>query len=136
MLEDYATSGAGDRKDVFFYQADDEHYVPRALLLDLEPRVINTIQVPRLAVTFPTDCSVVRLPLGSSKSSVAELRRFLDPKDEHVVCVFARVSLYQAWFLSLPVEFGVPKSVQPREHLPLESRRGRREQLGERVLAG
>ena len=28
-----------DRKDVFFYQADDNHYVPRALLLDLEPRV-------------------------------------------------------------------------------------------------
>lgn len=33
-----------DRKDVFFYQADDDHYVPRALLLDLEPRVINMIQ--------------------------------------------------------------------------------------------
>merc|ERR1719326_593123 len=33
-----------DRKDVFFYQADDEHYIPRALLIDLEPRVINTIQ--------------------------------------------------------------------------------------------
>jgi len=30
-----------DRKDVFFYQADDEHYVPRALLIDLEPRVIE-----------------------------------------------------------------------------------------------
>ena len=28
----------GDRKDVFFYQADDEHYIPRAVLLDLEPR--------------------------------------------------------------------------------------------------
>lgn len=28
----------GDRKDVFFYQADDEHYIPRSLLLDLEPR--------------------------------------------------------------------------------------------------
>jgi len=28
----------GDRKDVFFYQADDEQYVPRAVLLDLEPR--------------------------------------------------------------------------------------------------
>lgn len=26
------------RKDVFFYQADDEHYIPRALLLDMEPR--------------------------------------------------------------------------------------------------
>lgn len=33
-----------DRKDVFFYQADDDHYIPRALLLDLEPRVINMIQ--------------------------------------------------------------------------------------------
>ena len=29
-----------DRKDVFFYQADDEHYIPRALLIDLEPRVV------------------------------------------------------------------------------------------------
>ena len=28
----------GDRKDVFFYQADDERYTPRALLIDLEPR--------------------------------------------------------------------------------------------------
>ncbi|KAG0475838.1 hypothetical protein HPP92_012679 [Vanilla planifolia] len=34
----------GDRKDVFFYQADDQHYIPRALLMDLEPRVINQIQ--------------------------------------------------------------------------------------------
>eukprot|EP00793_Prasinoderma_coloniale_P005689 PRCOL_00004163-RA len=38
------TVPANDRKDVFFYQADDEHYIPRALLLDLEPRVINSIQ--------------------------------------------------------------------------------------------
>ncbi|XP_059634309.1 tubulin gamma-1 chain-like isoform X3 [Cornus florida] len=43
ILEDFATQG-GDRKDVFFYQADDQHYVPRALLMDLEPRVINGIQ--------------------------------------------------------------------------------------------
>lgn len=31
---------------LYFYrlfQADDEHYIPRAILLDLEPRVINTI---------------------------------------------------------------------------------------------
>ena len=35
---------AEDRKDVFFYQADDDHYIPRALLLDLEPRVIQPIQ--------------------------------------------------------------------------------------------
>jgi tubulin gamma len=42
ILTEQATD-AGDRKDVFFYQADDEHYIPRAILLDLEPRVINTI---------------------------------------------------------------------------------------------
>jgi len=43
ILEDFATDGS-DRKDVFFYQADDEHYIPRALLLDLEPRVITNIR--------------------------------------------------------------------------------------------
>ncbi|PKU80073.1 Tubulin gamma-2 chain [Dendrobium catenatum] len=47
LLEDFATQArfhGGDRKDVFFYQADDQHYIPRALLMDLEPRVINQIQ--------------------------------------------------------------------------------------------
>jgi tubulin gamma len=43
ILESYAETGT-DRKDVFFYQADDEHYIPRALLIDLEPRVIHGIQ--------------------------------------------------------------------------------------------
>lgn len=43
ILEDYARFGE-DRKDVFFYQADDEHYIPRAILVDLEPRVINRIK--------------------------------------------------------------------------------------------
>lgn len=33
-----------DRKDVFFYQADDDHYVPRAILLDMEPGVIQRIR--------------------------------------------------------------------------------------------
>lgn len=42
-LEDYATEG-GDRKDVFFYQSDDTRYIPRAILLDTEPRVIDSIQ--------------------------------------------------------------------------------------------
>jgi len=43
VLEPFASEGVGDRKDVFFYQADDNHYVPRAVLLDLEPRVIHSI---------------------------------------------------------------------------------------------
>lgn len=60
ILEDWATEG-GDRKDVFFYQADDEHYIPRAILVDLEPRVrdlvpgLEPILMPvtsRLSTTF------------------------------------------------------------------------------------
>ena len=43
FVEDFATEGS-DRKDVFFYQADDEQYVPRSILVDLEPRVINQIR--------------------------------------------------------------------------------------------
>ena len=48
LLEEFATDGI-DRKDVFFYQADDNHYIPRAVLLDLEPRVINTIMTSTYA---------------------------------------------------------------------------------------
>ncbi|PPQ74915.1 hypothetical protein CVT25_000079 [Psilocybe cyanescens] len=40
IRESWASDG-GDRKDVFFYQADDEQYVPRSILVDLEPRVWN-----------------------------------------------------------------------------------------------
>lgn len=32
-----------DRKDVFFYPSDDDHYIPRALLIDLEPRVVDRL---------------------------------------------------------------------------------------------
>ena len=54
VLKSFVEGGV-DRKDVFFYQvyfilysligqADDDHYIPRAVLLDLEPKVIETIQ--------------------------------------------------------------------------------------------
>ncbi|EOQ99587.1 hypothetical protein E3P92_00571 [Wallemia ichthyophaga] len=42
-LEDHAQDAGFDRKDVFFYQADDDHYIPRSILVDLEPRVVNNI---------------------------------------------------------------------------------------------
>ena len=42
-LQEFANNG-DDRKDVFFYQADDDHFIPRNLMLDLEPRVIHSIQ--------------------------------------------------------------------------------------------
>jgi len=40
-IQSFAANYDEDRKDVFFYQADDDHFVPRALLMDLEPRVVN-----------------------------------------------------------------------------------------------
>lgn len=51
ILESFAHEGV-DRKDVFFYQADDEHYIPRAVLLDLEPRVIHTIMTSPYAKLY------------------------------------------------------------------------------------
>lgn len=38
-----ATTTVGDRKEVFFYMDDDNHYVPRAVLVDLEPGVVGGI---------------------------------------------------------------------------------------------
>lgn len=54
VLQDFAV-GSKDRKDVFFYQADDEHYVPRALLMDLEPRVIHSIQTSAYKDLYNTE---------------------------------------------------------------------------------
>jgi tubulin gamma len=42
-LEDSSIDGQ-DNKEMFFYQSDDDHYIPRAILLDTEPGVIKQIQ--------------------------------------------------------------------------------------------
>lgn len=49
------TTTVEDRKDVFFYQADDDHYVPRALLMDLEPRVVNSTLASPFGRLFNTE---------------------------------------------------------------------------------
>ena len=54
ILEEWATEG-GDRKDVFFYQADDEHYIPRAILVDLEPRVRSSPRLVRVSSSLTCD---------------------------------------------------------------------------------
>jgi hypothetical protein len=40
----YDATLGGDNKDVFFYESDDAHYVPRAILVDTEPGVLRSIQ--------------------------------------------------------------------------------------------
>ncbi|KAJ5080189.1 tubulin gamma-2 chain [Anaeramoeba ignava] len=67
-LEDFANEG-GDRKDVFFYQADDQHYVPRALLFDLEPRVIQTIQQSPYANLYnPENINIAKSSAGAGNN--------------------------------------------------------------------
>lgn len=51
MVDEKSLTGS-DRKDVFFYQADDGRYIPRAILVDLEPRVINKIQTSSLSKLY------------------------------------------------------------------------------------
>ncbi|GMH55178.1 hypothetical protein TrVE_jg7765 [Triparma verrucosa] len=62
ILQDFAQNpltAVDDRKDVFFYQADDEHYIPRAVLVDLEPRVIDRINSSAYRNLFnPENCFV------------------------------------------------------------------------------
>ena len=82
-LEDFATEG-GDRKDVFFYQSDDTRYIPRAILIDLEPRVGLTLRpqriihtdTPRLSPAFNLDpTKIYTTPRISSLARTAsELR--------------------------------------------------------------
>eukprot|EP01087_Luapelamoeba_hula_P005251 TRINITY_DN15326_c0_g1_i1.p1 TRINITY_DN15326_c0_g1~~TRINITY_DN15326_c0_g1_i1.p1 ORF type:complete len:447 (+),score=41.95 TRINITY_DN15326_c0_g1_i1:32-1372(+) len=54
-LEGFVPEDAEDRRDIFFYQADDQHYVPRSLLVDLEPMVIGSIQNSEFARLFNPD---------------------------------------------------------------------------------
>lgn len=65
-MEDFATEG-GDRKDVFYYQSDDTRYIPRAILIDLEPRVC------RLSFAAPFNVlPAARSSIGGSKGEDKE----------------------------------------------------------------
>lgn len=57
-LEDFATEG-GDRKDVFYYQSDDTRYIPRAILIDLEPRVCRLFFFFFVQCAFPAACGSI-----------------------------------------------------------------------------
>ncbi|KAH6617290.1 Tubulin/FtsZ, GTPase domain-containing protein [Chaetomium tenue] len=67
-LEEFATEG-GDRKDVFYYQSDDTRYIPRAILIDLEPRVIQGIQSgPYKNIYNPENFYVSKNGLGAGNN--------------------------------------------------------------------
>lgn len=72
ILEEWATEG-GDRKDVFFYQADDEHYIPRAILVDLEPRV-------RAPDGITGSSPTLQLCLGHQQHPQLTVGKFVQPR--------------------------------------------------------
>jgi len=84
LLEDYAMQG-DDRKDVFFYQADDEHYIPRALLLDLEPRVVNMIQTSDHRDLFNPENVFVSKDGGGAGNNWASGYRQGEENHEHIM---------------------------------------------------
>lgn len=83
ILEDYATSG-DDRKDVFFYQADDEHYIPRALLVDLEPRVINMIQSSEYADLYNPENIFIHKDGGGAGNNWAKGYSMIEKVQEEI----------------------------------------------------
>lgn len=108
ILEDFATDGA-DRKDVFFYQADDNHYIPRALLLDLEPRVCCVETSDTVADNLPTPYFFsLSLPLSPRLSEGYRQHPHLS------IC----------------------QPLQPGEHLCVQRRQWRRQHLGQGFCGG
>lgn len=43
-LDPNAAVRAG-QEDIFFYQSDNNHYIPRAIMVDLEPRVLFVLAI-------------------------------------------------------------------------------------------
>jgi tubulin gamma len=88
-LQDFATNG-DDRKDVFFYQADDDHFIPRNLMIDLEPRVINGIQTSAFKDLYnPENFFVAKEGGGAGNNWASGFRQGEEHKD-HVMEMIER----------------------------------------------
>jgi tubulin gamma len=90
ILQDHAAEAAGDRKDVFFYQADDDHYVPRAVLVDLEPRVIRNIQTGPYRNLFNPENVFVAPDGGGAGNNWASGFRQGEEKEEELMDMINR----------------------------------------------
>lgn len=84
ILEEFATD-ASDRKDVFFYQADDDHFIPRAILVDLEPGVINMIRQSSHANLYNPENIFVHKEGGGAGNNWASGYSLADSIAEEVV---------------------------------------------------
>lgn len=75
-LNSHKPTKIDDRKDVFFYQSDDEHYIPRALLIDLEPRIVNRLTSGTYSQLFnPENCFVAEDGGGAGNNWASGFRQ-------------------------------------------------------------
>eukprot|EP00979_Chaetoceros_neogracilis_P014173 scaffold4475_cov277-Chaetoceros_neogracile.AAC.21 len=79
-----------DRKDVFFYQSDDAHYMPRALLIDLEPRVVNKLNNGPYSQIFNPENSFVSPEAGGAGNNWASGYRQGEQHHEQVLDMIDR----------------------------------------------
>ena len=79
-----------DRKDVFFYQSDDEHYMPRALLVDLEPRVVHKLTTGTYGQLFNPENSFVAADGGGAGNNWASGYRQGEQHHEQVLDMIDR----------------------------------------------
>ncbi len=88
-LQEGAMNG-DDRKDVFFYQADDEHFIPRNLMIDLEPRVINGIQSSPYRDLYNQENFFIAKEGGGAGNNWASGYRQGSEHEEHVMEMIER----------------------------------------------
>lgn len=75
-LNSHKPTKIDDRKDVFFYQSDDEHYIPRALLVDLEPRIVNRLTSGAYSQLFnPENCFIAEDGGGAGNNWASGFRQ-------------------------------------------------------------
>nr|AAC08441.1 gamma-tubulin [Entamoeba histolytica] len=81
-----------DRKDVFFYQADDQRYVPRSINIDLEPRVLDSIRTSEWRNFYNPENFIIPTNNGAGNSwangyytteKMSEIEEIIDREVEH-----------------------------------------------------
>lgn len=95
-----------DRKDVFFYESDDERYIPRTLLIDLEPQVVNkpTHVGPYKDLFNPENLFIAEDGGGAGNNWASGLRQG-EEHHEQVLDMISQssVSLFDDWIHALSV---------------------------------
>ncbi|KAL7713877.1 Tubulin gamma chain [Entamoeba marina] len=109
------TEFLNDRKDVFFYQADDQRYVPRSVNIDLEPRVLDSIRSGEWKHFFNPENLIIPTNNGAGNSwangyfteeRLTDIEDVIDREAEHCDSLegffFMSLNKWWNWFRTNP----------------------------------